>query len=487
MRHLVWTLLFALSLAVGCQPAEENNNSEAITSTSTQYQPTDSSLNQHPLPEWYQDAKLGIFIHWGLYSVPGWAKGTSTPLEEILAGGSALEWFANNPYAEWYLNSLRIEESSTAEHHRETYGSDFSYYDFVPKFNEAIEQWNPNEWAELFKSVGAGYVVLTTKHHDGFLLWPSEHPNPQRENYFASRDLVEELTEAVSNQGMKMGLYYSSGLDWTFNDLVIKDFPDLFAAVPQQQDYVDYVNAHWQELMERYDPWVLWADIGSPQAYDARAVIAEYYNKKPEGVVNNRHKFSLPNDTIPPIHHDFTTPEYQVLDSIASKKWETCRGIGLSFGYNQTEDVEEFLSVDELVDSFVDIVSKNGNLLLNVGPKADGTIPEGQRVRLEGLGKWLATNGEAIFGSRPWIQAEATTAEGGRVRFTQKDDAVYMILLDIPENSSITINDFPLSSVNALNALEANQTINYQLEGENLALELPEMEEELAYAFKISI
>ncbi|MEM9675474.1 MAG: alpha-L-fucosidase, partial [Bacteroidota bacterium] len=487
MRNSIWALCFTLLLSIACQPTEESSNEESVASTTTQYQPTDSSLSQHPLPEWYQDAKLGIFIHWGLYSVPGWAKGTGASLEEILAGGSALEWFANNPYAEWYLNSLRIEGSSTAKHHNETYGEDFSYYDFVPEFNEAIEQWNPNEWAELFKSVGAGYVVLTTKHHDGFLLWPSEHPNPHRENYFASRDLVGELTEAVSNQGMKMGLYYSSGLDWTFNDLVIKDFPDLFAAVPQQQSYVDYVNDHWSELIERYDPWVLWADIGSPQAYDAQAVIADYYNQKPEGVVNNRHKFSLPNDTIPPIHHDFTTPEYQVLDSIAQKKWETCRGIGLSFGYNQTEDIAEFLSVDELVDSFVDIVSKNGNLLLNIGPKADGTIPEGQRIRLEGLGAWLATNGEAIFGSRPWTQAEATTTEGGRVRFTQKDGAVYMILLDEPENSSVTINDFPLSSINSLNALEANQTINFQLEGGTLTLELPEMEEASAYAFKMGV
>ncbi|MEK6479564.1 alpha-L-fucosidase [Catalinimonas sp. 4WD22] len=484
-RLILFVIVSCLSYA--CSTQEENKEEESSVSTAISYQPTEASISQHPLPGWYQDAKLGIFIHWGLYSVPGWAKGTTKPLEEILANTAGEEWFANNPYAEWYLNSLRIEGSSTEKHHHETYGENFSYYDFVPQFNEEIKQWNPEEWAQLFKNVGAEYVVLTTKHHDGFLLWPSNIPNPYKENYYASRDLVGELSKAVTEQGMKMGLYYSSGLDWTFNDHVIKNFPDLFQAVPQQEEYAEYIDAHWRELMERYNPWILWADIGSPQVFDAKAVIADFYNKNPEGVVNNRHKFQLPTDTTPALHHDFTTPEYQVLDSIAEKKWETCRGIGLSFGYNQTEDVSEFLSVDELVDSFVDIVSKNGNLLLNVGPKADGTIPEGQRVRLEGLGEWLETNGEAIFGSRPWTQAEATTTEGGRVRFTQKEDAIYMIILDEPEGNSITISDISLPKINALSALQNNRDITYQLEDGNLTIELPEAWGELpAYTFRLS-
>jgi alpha-L-fucosidase len=476
------------AILIGCATPQETNETETSSmAEQVNYQPTNESISQHPLPEWYQDAKLGIFIHWGLYSVPGWAQGTKTPLEEILANTAGEEWFANNPYAEWYLNSLRIEGSSTEEYHNKTYGEDFSYYDFVPEFNEAIQQWNPQEWAELFSDVGAQYVVLTTKHHDGFLLWPSDTPNPQRDGYYASRDLVGELTEAVKNEGMKMGLYYSSGLDWTFNDHVIKNFPDLFTAVPQQPEYAEYIDTHWRELMNRYDPWVLWADIGSPEAFDAVNLIADYYNEKPEGVVNNRHKFQLPTDNSkPPVHHDFTTPEYQVLDSIAEQKWETCRGIGLSFGYNQTEDVDEFLSVDELVDSFVDIVSKNGNLLLNVGPKADGTIPEGQRVRLEGLGQWLDTNGEAIFGSRPWTQAEATTSEGGRVRFTQKDGAVYMTLLDEPASSTVIIENVPLEGLSGITALQGQQDISFSLEGKTLQLTLPELNEAPAYTFKLS-
>ena len=480
--------LFLTAASLACSTPQESSETETSDMASeVSYQPTNASISQHPLPEWYQDAKLGIFIHWGLYSVPGWAEGTKTPLEEILANTAGEEWFANNPYAEWYLNSLRIEGSATEAHHNATYGADFSYYDFVPEFNEAIQGWDPNEWASVFSDVGAQYVVLTTKHHDGFLLWPSDTPNPQRENYFASRDLVGELTEAVENQGMKMGLYYSSGLDWTFNDQVIKTFPDLFTAVPQQPEYAAYIDTHWRELMERYDPWLLWADIGSPEAFDAVDLIADYYNEKPEGVVNNRHKFQLPTDTAQaPVHHDFTTPEYQVLDSIAEAKWETCRGIGLSFGYNQTEDVDEFLSVDELVDSFVDIVSKNGNLLLNVGPKADGTIPEGQKVRLEGLGQWLDTNGEAIFGSRPWTQAEASTSEGGRVRFTQTNGVVYMTLLDEPASSTITIENIPLSGINSVTALQGQQNVEFTQQGQALQLTLPSLEEAPAYTFKLS-
>lgn len=213
-------------------------------------------------------------------------------------------------------------------------------------------------------------------------------------------------------------------------------------------------------------------------------MIADFYNCNPEGVVNNRHKFPFSGDTTPPIHHDFTTPEYQAPDSIADKKWETCRGIGLSFGYNRTEDVSEFLSVDELVDSFVDIVSKNGNLLLNVGPQADGTIPAGQRTRLEGLSNWLAGNGEAIFGSRPWTQAEAVMADGDRVRFARRGNAIYAILLDEPHSNKVVI-DVSLPNTTSVSALPDKQPLTYRNNEEGLTLELPTLPRAPAYAFKI--
>ncbi|AQG82447.1 alpha-L-fucosidase [Spirosoma montaniterrae] len=452
------------------------------------YDTTRASIDKHPLPGWFDDAKLGIFVHWGLYSVPGWAKGTKKPLQEILATTKGEEWFANNPYAEWYMNSLRIDGSSTQQYHKATYGDSFSYDDFVPVFNREIKKWNPNQWAKLFKDAGAQYVVLTTKHHDGFLLWPSKQPNPFKKNYQASRDIVGELTQAVNGQGLKMGLYYSSGLDWTFNQKTINNFPDLFTAGPQQPEYVTYLGNHWRELTDRYNPYVLWADIGSPKAYNPVPVIAEFYNKNPQGVVNNRHTFEFAAPSAKPaVHYDFTTPEYQMLDSIARKKWETCRGIGLSFGYNRTEDAATFLSVDGLVDSFVDIVSKNGNLLLNVGPEADGTIPAGQLERLNGLGVWLKTNGEAIYGTRPWTKAEAKTSTDGRVRFTKKGESLYAILLDEPTGKTVTISELPLTDVRAVTALSDGKPVKHTFANGTLTLTMPAKQaKSVAYAFRIN-
>lgn len=395
------------------------------------YEPNWESIRSHPVPEWFHDAKLGIFIHWGLYSVPAWAP-PSGELGEVAAREGWAAWFRQNPYAEWYMNSLRIEGSPTQAYHFSTYGPDFTYFDFVSLFNEAIAAWDPDAWADLFASVGARYVVLTTKHHDGFLLWPSRHPNPFREGYFAARDLVGELTEAVRRRGMKMGLYYSGGLDWTFNDKVIQDLADIPAAVPQDPTYVAYALSHWRELIDRYEPAVMWNDIAFPAAADLSELFAYYYNRVSEGVINDRftQRFEFSeHGIVPTVHYDFRTPEYTTFPDITEEKWEATRGIGFSFGYNRNEGPEHYLSVEALIHMFVDIVSKNGNLLLNVGPTADGVIPELQRERLEGLGRWLAVNGEAIFGSRPWKIAEGTTAEGLPVRFTCKADALYAIVL----------------------------------------------------------
>lgn len=364
---------------------------------------TPESLHQRTVPDWFHDAKLGIFVHWGLYSVPAWAPLTGE-MDKVIANEGWKKWFSHNPYAEWYMNSMRIEGGVSQRHHVETYGPDFCYEDFIPLFNEALEAWDPGAMADLFRQVGARYVVLTTKHHDGFTLWPSEHPNPYREHYHAERDLVGELTEAVRAREMIMGLYYSGGIDWTFNKTVIQDITDIQDAVPQGDEYVAYANAHWKELIARYKPSVMWNDIAYPAAADLNELFSHYYNSVPEGVINDRftQRFEFTEGQIAGSQHsDFTTPEYTSYDHIVEKKWEATRGIGYSFGYNQNEGPENYLSVQELVHSFVDIVSKNGNLLLNVGPMADGTIPALQRERLEGLGTWLRVNSEAIYGTRP--------------------------------------------------------------------------------------
>lgn len=452
------------------------------------YTPTPESIAQHPVPDWFHDAKLGIFVHWGLYSVPAWAP-NSGELGEILASGEWERWFANNPYAEWYSNTLRIPESPTRQHHNEVYGPNFAYEDFAPLFNEATQQWNPDEWADLFAQVGARYVVLTTKHHDGFLLWPSAHPNPFLSGHQSERDLVGELSEAVRARELTMALYYSGGLDWTFNDTVIRDIAALRACVPQSAAYVDYANAHWRELIERYRPAILWNDIAYPKATNLNELFADYYNAVPEGLVNNRFTQDFRIDEtgiVSDVHADFETPEYTTYKEIRPRKWEACRGVGASFGYNQMEGPEHYLSVEELVRSFVDIVSKNGNLLLNVGPMADGTIPPMQRERLLGLGEWLAVNGEAIFGSRPWERAEGTTDGGVPVRFTRKGETVYALLLDKPATPSVVIDGVSLPQGGAVHLLGRDEALAWQAVDGGLRVELPTLPDAPAYALRLS-
>jgi alpha-L-fucosidase len=456
-----------------------------------QYEPTEQSLRQHSAPEWFQDAKLGIFINWGLYSVPAWAPTSSGPLGEV----PPEEWFANNPYAEWYWNTMRIEGSPVQQYHRRTYGEDFSYDDFATAFRDTIQAWDPAVWADLFEEVGARYVVFDTKHHDGFLLWPSRHPNPNKENWQVERDLVGELSTAVRDRDMRFGIYYSGGIDWSFNPVTVTGFADLGKAVPKGAAYAEYATAHWRELIDRYRPVVLWNDIAYPKEAPVMELFSSYYNQVPEGVINDR--WSTARELIEgmesggeatgSVPYDFSTPEYAVYDSITTEKWESTRGLGLSFGYNKNTGEEVMLSVDELVDSFVDIVSKNGNLLLNVGPKADGTIPELQVERLEGFGNWLATNGEALFGTRPWVEAEGQIrGDDAEVRFTKKGDAVYAILLQQPSSRQIVIENVFLGNGAEVHLLGRDEPLSWEQQGRGLAVTLPEqLEDAPAYALKL--
>lgn len=398
------------------------------------FQPNWESIRTHEVPTWYHDAKLGIFVHWGLYSVPAWA----TPLGE-LGEVEWTKWFPNNPYSEWYMNTLRIDGSPTQEYHRKAYGEDFGYMDFVPQFNESVQAWSPADMAGLFAEAGARYAVLTTKHHDGFTLWPSEieNPNLPADRRSASRDIVGELTSAVKAANMRMGFYYSGGLDWSFNPEPIETVEQVYGTIIHTQEFADYADAHWRELIRRYDPAILWNDIGYPEQADLANIVADFYNSRADGLINNR--FEIGKERAPRRHHDFETPEYAKMDEITDYKWETCRGLGYSFGYNRVETDEHTIGEAELIHLLADIVSKNGNLLLNAGPMADGTIPQLQASRLRALGAWLGTNGESIFGTRPWERPTGETDDGIPVRFTANDDLVYAILLGQPKTGSVSL------------------------------------------------
>ena len=216
-------------------------------------------------PQWFDDAKLGIFIHWGPASVPAFAYGPPLQpgeLEDIMFGESERK---EMPYAEWYLNAMNYSDSETAQHHADTYG-DAPYTDFQPTFEQNVNLgWDPNAWADLFYRSGARYVVLVTKHHDGYTLWPSDVANPNRENWGSPRDMVGELASAVRARGMRFGTYYSTGLDWTFQMVTEGDrVRDIMMSAPSSQAYADYTYAHMVELIDRYQPDILWADIGYP-------------------------------------------------------------------------------------------------------------------------------------------------------------------------------------------------------------------------------
>ena len=168
------------------------------------------SLATRALPTWYDDVKLGIFVHWGPYSVPRWAPRVPD-IQELLREGGPRRMLRENPYSEWYLNTMKIPGSPTAEHHAHTYGPDYSYHRFAEQFTAEAESADVDQIAELAAAAGAGYVVLTTKHHDGYTLWPSAHPHPELGAYGSRRDLVAALDAAVRARGMRTGLYYSGG------------------------------------------------------------------------------------------------------------------------------------------------------------------------------------------------------------------------------------------------------------------------------------
>jgi alpha-L-fucosidase len=460
------------------------------------FEPTLESVRQHQVPDWFHDAKLGVMVTWGLYSVPGWAP-LSGDLTDIVAKEGWPAQFIKNPYAEWYLNTLRIEGSPTHRFHVQTYGENFPYDNFAPMFNEAIKQWQPDTWSSLFQKAQMHYVVLITKHCDTFLPWPSAHPTRRKPGkFYASRDIVGELTESVRRAGLKMGLYYCGGMDWVYNPKVLRDFPDVFSSTPQEPEYVEYVNAHWHELIDHYKPSIMWNDIGYPVAANAAELFAYYYNTVPDGVINDRFGQVLVQDKLPEegvltnpagLHWDFKTPEYTAYNRIIEYKWECVRGIGHSFGYNRNEGPEEYIAVDKLIPMFVDIVSKNGNLLLGVGPMADGTIPDLQQDRLLGLGAWLDVNGDAIFGTRPWKTAEGRASGRIDVRFTQKGDALYAILLGTPSDETVTLENLHAADNTTVNLLGYPRALDWRQSGDHFAATLPpHVKPAPAHALRIS-
>jgi alpha-L-fucosidase len=380
--------------------------------------PDFSALQGRPCPDWYAAPQLGVFIHWGIFAVPAWAPRGASITE--LTRSHYDEVFALAPYAEWYSNALRIAGSPTQAHHAAVWG-ERSYESFRPDFEAAAAAFDADAWAELFDAAGARYVVFVTKHHDGFCLWPSQVENPRRPGWRSRRDFVGELAEAVRARGLRFGLYYSGGLDWTFKPEPIANLGDMFACVPLDDDYKAYANAQVRELIARYRPSVLWNDIAWPDDEGLPGLFADYYAAVPEGVVNDRWTANAGffraladpavrtrfNDGVKarlaaaagelespaPPHCDFRTVEYAAGAGMGGQKWESTRGLGLAFGYNANEATGDYLTGEALIALYRDVTARGGNLLINVGPRADGSISEVQRSPLLALGRDIRAAG----------------------------------------------------------------------------------------------
>jgi alpha-L-fucosidase len=380
------------------------------------------------VPDWYRDAKLGFFIHWGLYSVPAWGTPPGSrrvPVEDA---------YMHHQYAEWYGNTVRIPGSPTWERHQRVYGTGTTYEDLADLWR--ADTFDADDLVGALVDAGAQYIVPTTKHHEGFCLWNTATTGFNAVQRGPRRDLIAELHDATRRRDTRFGVYFSGALDWHVSDFPpIESDTDLFRYRRNDEFYARYAAAQLDELVERFRPDVLWNDIDWPDGGKGRedfgvaALLERYFRAVPDGVVNDR--WGVP-------YHGYLTREYTDIPDILEPVWESTRGLGFSFGYNQDEDASHSLSGAALIRLLVDVVAKNGNLLINVGPRADGSIPELQRAAMRELGAWLRTNRAAVYGTRPWIRAGEPT--GVPRAYTASESGVHVHVLD-PTSGVVELPD----------------------------------------------
>jgi len=414
----------------------------AVTAVGQRYEATWESIDKRPTPQWFTDAKFGIFIHWGVYSVPAYAP--------VIPGKLA--------YAEWYWNAMtrgkdpkaNPVQAGTWAYHQKQYGAGYPYENFAPQFR--AELFDADHWADVFARSGAKYVALTSKHHEGFALWPSAEASRTWGRPWNAvetgprRDVLGDLTAAVRKRNLKMG-YYFSLYEW-YNPLWLSD----------RKKYVDeHMIPQFKDLVTKYEPAILFADgeWDLPSAdWKSPELLAWLFNEtavKNDVVINDRwgkdsrHK-----------HGGYWTTEYTPGMSGGGHAWEESRGMGFSYGYNRAERLAHYHSGRELVIMLVDLVSRGGNLLLDIGPDGDGTIPVVMEERLIQIGDWLRVNGDAIYGTKPWTETRQWSAgEVAKVDYNKEYESAYDVtkLVGKPAAGKAAIEAFFTAKGNSVYAI----------------------------------
>ena len=457
----------------------------SVLSAQTRYQPTWESIDSRPVPGWFTDAKFGIFIHWGVYSVPSYA-----------AVGSYAEWYWRNMEDGREGKTKEKNQPATWNFHRTNYGADFPYANFAPMFR--AELFQPDHWADVFQRSGAKYVVLTSKHHEGFTLWKSEEANRTWGRPWNAvdtgphRDLLGDLTESVRKTGLRMGIYYSL-YEW-FNPLWLTDKPK----------YVDqHMFPQFKDVVTKYRPSIIFSDgeWDLPSAeWKSPELLAWLYNDSPvkdEVVIDDRWGKDTRHK-----HGGYWTTEYTPGLQGVNHEWEESRGMGYSYGYNRAETLKDYRTGRELIFMLADIVSRGGNLLLDIGPTADGRIPVVMESRLTEMGDWLKINGEAIYGTRQWknsrqwsdgkipemknsefmteYEPEALISRPKpgqaviQAFFTQKDGAVYAIVPGWP-GKKFTVKGVTMGANGKASLLGFADSLKWKASAGGIDLELPDV------------
>jgi alpha-L-fucosidase len=441
------------------------------------FQPNWNSLNKRGIPGWFNQDKFGIFIHWGTYAVPAYA-----PV--IPNSGTS--------YSEWYWSKLMEPEKYTRAFHDQNYGKDFPYENFEKMFH--AELFDPAYWAKVFKGSGAKYVVLTSKHHEGYCLWPSADADRtwgrpwNAVSGTPKRDLLGDLTEAVRKEGLKMGYYYSL-YEW-FNPLWKSD---------KKRYVTEHMFPQFKDLVTRYKPSVIFSDGEwelSDTAWQSEELLAWLFNESPvkdDVVVDDRWGSNTRGKNT---GATYSTSEYGAgMD--ASVVWEESQGIGHSYGYNRNEQLADYKTGKELAFLLTDIVARGGNLLLDIGPTGDGRIPVIMQERLAEMGAWLEVNGEAIFnttayktpyqwsmGPKPAKQGEAYMAGYSPIQrtipskehayieafFTRKGNDLYTFIPGFKK--SVVIRNFKPASGAQISIVGLKGNLPFRMSGTDCIIDL---------------